>query len=342
MPKKNLLPSFLAACALLASVSVMAQTVTDVPLSDVAVKTKPAAQSAVQEAVSEAAKKIPTAEEIAAERARLERMRAALAAERAALEQYKADLVKRQQEAAAAAAKAKAEADAKAAAAAKSGIQENLDNVVRRLLGKNLCKSLISAGTDVLVDILGIDDTAVAESHTILLLVEIRLVHRDDAVRGNRLLIEILGYDVTVYKVLGNNLRNMLNRHVSVESGFRINDNDRAESAEAVAAGAYDANVVLETVLLDFVVKCNDDVFTVGGSTAGTAAHKDMMLVVLALCIHLGDLGFALAAHRNDAFLLRLNLVKFRNGYHLLPPVTRILQGSHPACRQSTCRKPRR
>lgn len=123
MPKKNLLPSFLAACALLASVSVMAQTVTDVPLSDVAVKTKPAAtaaKSAVQNAASEAAKKVPTAEEIAAERARLERMRAALAAERAALEQYKADLVKRQQAAAEAAAKAKVEAEAKVAAETKA------------------------------------------------------------------------------------------------------------------------------------------------------------------------------------------------------------------------------
>ena len=122
MPKKNLLPSFLAACALLTSSSVMAQTVTDVPLSDVTVKTKPAAtaQSAVQNAASEAAKKVPTAEEIAAERARLERMRAALAAERAALEQYKADLVKRQQEAAEAAAKAKAEAEAKAKAEAEA------------------------------------------------------------------------------------------------------------------------------------------------------------------------------------------------------------------------------
>ena len=122
MPK-HLLQSFLAACVLLASVSVMAQTVTDVPLSDVAVKTKPAAtavKSAVQNAASEAAKKVPTAEEIAAERARLERMLAALAAERAALEQYKADLVKRQQAAAEAAAKAEAEAKAKAAAEAKA------------------------------------------------------------------------------------------------------------------------------------------------------------------------------------------------------------------------------
>ena len=119
MPK-SLLQSFLAACALLASVSVMAQTVTDLPLSDADVKLKTAAQTAAQNAASEAAKKLPTAEEIAAERARLERMRAALAAERAALEQYKADLVRRQQEAAAAAAKAQAEADAKAAAEAKA------------------------------------------------------------------------------------------------------------------------------------------------------------------------------------------------------------------------------
>ena len=118
MPK-SLLQSFLAACALFVSVSVMAQTVTDVPLPDASVNAKPAqnaAQTAVGNATSEASNKLPTAEEIATERARLERMRAALAAERAALEQYKADLVKRQQEAAAAAAKAKAEAEAKAAA----------------------------------------------------------------------------------------------------------------------------------------------------------------------------------------------------------------------------------
>ena len=119
MPR-SLLLSFFAAGAILASVSVMAQTVTDVPLPDAPVTTRPAAtaQSAVQSTASEAAKRLPTAEEIAAERARLERMRAALAAERAALEQYKADLARRQQEAAAAAAKARAEAEAKTAAEA--------------------------------------------------------------------------------------------------------------------------------------------------------------------------------------------------------------------------------
>ena len=114
MPKSPF-QSFLAAGLLLASVSAAAQTVTDVPLPDAAVKAKPAA-SAGQTAAAAAAKKLPNAEEIAAERARLERMRAALAAERAALEQYKSDLVRRQQEAAAAAAKAKAEAEARVAA----------------------------------------------------------------------------------------------------------------------------------------------------------------------------------------------------------------------------------
>ena len=119
MPR-SLLLSFFAAGAILASVSVMAQTVTDVPLPDAPVTTRPAAtaQSAIQSKASEAAKRLPTAEEIAAERARLERMRAALAAERAALEQYKADLARRQQEAAAAAAKARAETEAKTAAEA--------------------------------------------------------------------------------------------------------------------------------------------------------------------------------------------------------------------------------
>jgi len=108
-------------CLFLMAASVSAQTVTDVPLP--AAQTKPAAAKAastVSTAVSEAANKLPTAEEIEAERARLERMRAALAAERAALEQYRADLVRRQQEAAAAAAKAQAEAEAKAAADAKA------------------------------------------------------------------------------------------------------------------------------------------------------------------------------------------------------------------------------
>ena len=122
MPK-SLIQPLLAACVMLFSVSLTAQTVTDIPLSSAEIKTKTAAtaaQNAVQNAVSEAANKLPTAEEIAAERARLERMRAALAAERAALEQYKTELVKRQQEAAAAAAKAKAEAEAKAAAAEKA------------------------------------------------------------------------------------------------------------------------------------------------------------------------------------------------------------------------------
>ena len=90
--------------------SAYAQTVTDVPLPNVSTRANEAA-TAVKNTVSAAeAGKLPTAEEIAAERARLEKMKAQLAAERAALEQYRADLVRRQQEAAEAAAKAEAEA----------------------------------------------------------------------------------------------------------------------------------------------------------------------------------------------------------------------------------------
>ena len=122
MPKHSFLLSF-SICFLLIAVPVSAQTVIDLPLPDVPVQTKQAAtaQSAASAAstAQSAANKLPTAEEIAAERARLERMRAALAAERAALEKYRAELVRRQQEAEAAA-KAQAEVAQKAAEAQKA------------------------------------------------------------------------------------------------------------------------------------------------------------------------------------------------------------------------------
>ena len=133
MPK-TLFQSMIAAGLLLVSSAAFAQTVTDIPLTNAPAQAKPAqaaassSQTAAKPAqatatastTSQAANKLPTAQEIAAERERLERMRAALAAERAALEKYKADLVRRQQEAAAAAAKAQADADAQAAENAKS------------------------------------------------------------------------------------------------------------------------------------------------------------------------------------------------------------------------------
>ena len=140
MPK-TLFQSIIAAGLLLVSAAAFAQTVTDIPITNVPAQTQTAAKPAqaaakpaqaaakpAQAAASTAsvapqaqtANNLPTAEEIAAERERLERMRAALAAERAALEKYKADLVRRQQEAAAAAAKAQADADAQSAANAKA------------------------------------------------------------------------------------------------------------------------------------------------------------------------------------------------------------------------------
>ena len=124
MPK-TLFQSMIAAGLLLFSSAAFAQTVTDIPHTNAPAQAKPAQAAATSTAAtastaSQPANKLPTAEEIAAERERLERMRAALAAERAALEKYKADLVRRQQEAAAAAAKAQADADAQAAENAKS------------------------------------------------------------------------------------------------------------------------------------------------------------------------------------------------------------------------------
>ena len=74
----------LTACLIAFAASSYAQTVTDVPLPNVSTRAQEAATT-VKNTVSAAEEgKLPTAEEIAAERARLEKMKAQLAAERAA------------------------------------------------------------------------------------------------------------------------------------------------------------------------------------------------------------------------------------------------------------------
>ena len=89
--------------------------------------------------------------------------------------------------------------EAGTATSAKTGIKDNLDNFLGSHAGKYLTKCLISAGTDVLIDVLGIDNTTVTKSDTMLLLIEVCICKRLDTFIGNCLLIyETLNYS-TLY-----------------------------------------------------------------------------------------------------------------------------------------------
>ena len=54
-------------------------------------------------------------------------------------------------------------------------VKEGLDHIVRSHLGENLAQGLIAAGSDVLIDIFRVDDTAVAQGNTVLFLIEVRV-----------------------------------------------------------------------------------------------------------------------------------------------------------------------
>ena len=76
MTNRSRFSFLLTACLIAFAPSLFAQTVTDVPLPNVSTRAQEAA-TAVKNTVSAAeAGKLPTAEEIAAERARLEKMKA--------------------------------------------------------------------------------------------------------------------------------------------------------------------------------------------------------------------------------------------------------------------------
>src|SRR5699024_9574966 len=69
-----------------------------------------------------------------------------------------------------------------AAPASQAGVQDDLDDLFRGHLGEDLTQRLVAVHADVLVDILGVDDTAVAQGYTVLLFIKIGVVEGFDGV----------------------------------------------------------------------------------------------------------------------------------------------------------------
>jgi hypothetical protein len=66
--------------------------------------------------------------------------------------------------------------EACAAAAAKSRIKKDFNDVIRGHFRQNFSECLIAARSDVFIDILRVDDTAVPKGDTMLLLIEVRII----------------------------------------------------------------------------------------------------------------------------------------------------------------------
>ena len=110
--------------------------------------------------------------------------------------------------------------ESRTAASAKSGIQQSLNNILAAHFRKHLCKGEVAVHCNVLVYFLGVDDAAVAERHSLLLLVEISVVQRGMKLVSGSVLACLIGLvvyqsvdDASLEQMLGNDLGNILNSH---------------------------------------------------------------------------------------------------------------------------------
>ena len=163
-----------------------------------------------------------------------------------------------------------------AASAAKAGVLDYLDDLVRGVFGQALCESLIAVHGYVFVDIFGVDDAAVAQRDSLLLLIELSLVETLDGVAGHGVVIEqVLDYSA-LDEVLVNYLGDVLNLYLAVERTLGIDNDYRAQGTQTEAACPNDLDFVCETFLGDLLFKLGNYFCAVRRSTAGTAADKNV------------------------------------------------------------------
>ena len=168
--------------------------------------------------------------------------------------------------------------EAGAAAAAQAGLGDFLDDLLAGHFGEDLAQGGIAIHGDVLLDVLGVDDAAVAERHT-----ELGLVELDVLQRGDLDLLTTLGiavdqslHDTALQQVLGGDLRHIGDLHAGVEGAIGIDDHDGAHFAKAEAAGAHDLDFILKTQLDDLLLHGFGDLGAVRRSTARAATDHYM------------------------------------------------------------------
>ena len=143
--------------------------------------------------------------------------------------------------------------------------------------GEHLGQGLIAVKGDVLVDIFGVDDAAVAQGDALLLLVEADFVQGLDfggAFVGGAL-IQKLGHDTALDQVLFDDFVDVFDLNAAIESAFRIYDNNGAGGAQAEAAGLYQLDFLIQALFGQQLGEALVQLRRTGRSTAGTAADQD-------------------------------------------------------------------
>ena len=167
--------------------------------------------------------------------------------------------------------------EARAAAAAKPGFGDHIDDVLRRHFREYFAERFVTVIRDVFLDLFGVDHAAVAQRHAVLLFIEIGVVERlDAAVFGNRFLIKKAGHDAPFDDVLIDDFIDVFHFYLRIERAFGIDDHDRAKCTEPEAARFGYVHFIFKPFFADTLDKCIVNFHRIAGSTARTAADKNV------------------------------------------------------------------
>ena len=164
-----------------------------------------------------------------------------------------------------------------AAAAAQAGVQDRLDDVVRRHFSEHLAQRLIAVKGNVFVDVLGVDNAAVAQRDAHLFFIKRGVVQAlDGVVLSDGLVVQQARDGASFQQVLVHDLFNVLFLDHAVKAALGIDDDDGAQRAQAEAARADDLDFIFQAGGKDLVLEGLRDLVAAGGGAAGAAADHYM------------------------------------------------------------------
>ena len=186
--------------------------------------------------------------------------------------------------------------EAAAAAAAETGLVDLVDDAVAAQLEHGLLQGLEAAGSQVLVQGLGVEAAAVLQNDAGLLGDEGDLLGLD--VSGLALVVQQPLDDLVAQDTLLKDLLAVLGLHLDILDGFSVllDADQGAQLTEALAAGLLDADYLLVVVtaaggehelhaggVLDDILKDLMDLVGAGGDTAGAGADQNTAAVAIDL-----------------------------------------------------------
>ena len=160
--------------------------------------------------------------------------------------------------------------ESRAAASAQTGSLDLINNILRGHGLQDLIQSLIAADTDILMNVLRVDLTAVTKGDPVLFFIEADLFNVIDL--GTGILVDVIHLhvtdDIAADHVLIDDPLRVLRLHMRIENTVRENSDDRSLLTETEAAGLDDTDLILQLMLFEQLVQTLDQS---GGFTRGTA-----------------------------------------------------------------------